>query len=1045
MTRKPRALDDSKKTKAQLIEEITMLREALDAISDGFVVFDADDRVIAFNTKHQELFPSFADVLAVGLPYQELLKVQVNSGQFAAARGREQAWVDDWIERHQIADGTPLEQDFSSGRTIRLSEHRTPSGGIVAVRTDITDLKDAQRRLQESEQRFREFAEVSADWFWEIDAAGKLVWRSENPRLAPDRTFKDVEGLTREQISGDAMADEQWEPYRQALRKRCEFKDFECRYPMSGGHIRTALLSGKPIFDDAGRYSGHRGVASDITARKSAEQARLESEEQYRDLAQLNPDAFIIQVDGKITFANDSACRMFRVESVEQLIGMDSLLIVHPDHRDAILQARDQAMESDERSPYREFGHLRLDGQSFPSEMIAGPIDWQGRRGTMNIIHDVTVRKQATEKLRASEMALAEAQRIGHIGHWRLLCDTGQLEWSGEMYRIFGVDENTFSPTKANVGKVMHRQDRVRMSEIQETAIARGQPYRFEHRILWPNSEVRVVSGEGRPELDDKGNVVSVFGVTQDTTDRKAAEAAVVAAKEEAESANRKIRRDVIVLEEARKRAEESEQNFRTLLETAPIPLVLVSDGDYVYANQKTHTMLDVPTGQLIGRTARDFYVDRDVRDQAVALLEKNDRLEGYEAEIQRDNGRRIWVTLSAATIRYMGRTTYFVGMLDITAHKQAEEALQESERRFRAIAESSPIPLTITKRSDGTVLYANTQVEPVLGVSRSNLVGERIGKFLANPSSQDARVAAIEERGFVDRSIIEMQRPDGTRLPTMHSLRAIVFDGVPAIVGAFLDITEQQRVELDLRRAKEVAEAADASKTQFLAVMSHELRTPLNAIIGFSEMMEQQVLGPLGHEHYVRYAADIQRSGEHLLALISDILDLSRIEAGHLERDETVFGLAEVIDECLRYVRGRAEENGIAVNTHLPDPCPRLTADKRQTKQIVLNLLTNAVKFTAAGSTIDVHVETVQSGDLRLRVVDQGAGIPDHELERIMEPFTRLEGSHTSRVDGTGLGLAIVKRLVEGHGGQLKLISEVGHGTEAVVNFRAERVLAGE
>jgi len=765
--RKSRTSNDSKKTKEQLIEEITMLREALDAIPDGFLVFAPDDRIVAFNAKHLELFPSVADVLAPGLPYQEMLRAQVDSGQIDAARGREQAWIDEWVERHQVADGVPLEQHFSIGKTIRLSEHRTSSGGIVAVRTDITDLKNAERQLQESEQRFRDFAEVSADWYWEIDAEGRLVWRSENVRLAPDRSFKDVEGLTREEIAGDAMVEEQWEPYRRALRERSAFKDFECRYPMSGGRIRTALLSGKPMFDEAGQYIGHRGVASDISARKATEQARLDSEKQYRDLAQLNPDAFIIQVDGKIVFANDSACRMFGVDSVEQLTGMESLLIAHPDHRDAILRAREQAMESDERSPYREFRHLRLDGQSFPSEMIAGPIDWQGRRGTMNIIHD-------------------------------------------------------------------------------------------------------------------------------------------------------------------------------------------------------------------------------------------------------------------------------------ITAHKQAEEALQESERRFRAIVESSPIPLLITKRDDGSILYANRQVEPVLGVKRGEMVGQSIQNFLGDPSSRGARVESIEELGFVDGSIIEMQRSDGTCVPTMHSLRGIVFDGVPAIVGGFLDITEQKRVELDLRQAKEVAEAADASKTQFLAVMSHELRTPLNAIIGFSEMMRQQVLGPLGHENYVRYAADIHRSGEHLLALITDILDLSRIEAGHLERDESVFDVADVIEECQRYVRGRAEENRVAVQTHLPNPCPRLTADKKQTKQIVLNLLTNAVKFTAVGSTIDVHVETVNGGDLRLRVVDQGPGIPEQDLERIMEPFTRLEGPLTNRVDGTGLGLSIVKRLVEGHGGQLKLISDVGRGTEAVVIFPAERVHTG-
>jgi PAS domain S-box-containing protein len=337
--------------------------------------------------------------------------------------------------------------------------------------------------------------------------------------------------------------------------------------------------------------------------------------------------------------------------------------------------------------------------------------------------------------------------------------------------------------------------------------------------------------------------------------------------------------------------------------------------------------------------------------------------------------------------------------------------------------------------------LYANDQVEAVLGFERKKILGMKVSELYWDPTIREIRAADIDENGYLDRIVTEMRRADGTMVPTVHSLRSIEFDGGPAIVGAFMDITEQQKNELELRRARDRAEDANGSKTQFLAVMSHELRTPLNAIIGFSDMMQQEVFGPMGHERYGGYVKDIYQSGKHLSDLLSDILDLSRIEAGHLERDETVFDLSEIIGECIGFIRGRATEYGVIVRRSAPDPCPRLKADKRQLKQILLNLLTNAVKFTGPGTVVHLYVETAESGDLILRIKDQGAGIAEEDLERIMEPFTRLAGPQTSGVEGTGLGLAIVKRLVEGHGGSLQLVSKLGQGTDAIVTLPAARI----
>jgi PAS domain S-box-containing protein len=758
---------DLRASAAPIADVPATYQDALDALPDAFIVYDADDRVVAFNAKQLELFPSVADVLEVGMHFRDLLRAQIERGQIDAARGREEAWIEERVKEHLRADGTPREQIFADGRIMRLSEHRTPSGGIVAVRTDITDEKMAQLRLREGEERFRGFAEVSADWFWETDRDGRIVWEQENVQNSSGRSFEDIQGMTRQEIAGDVMAAADWEPYQQALDKRQDIKDFEYGFRIGDGSIAYVRINGRPYFDEAGNYVGHRGIASNVTERKLAEIARQETEKQYRELAQFNPDAFIIQVDGRVAFANEAACRMFGVASLEDFTGTDTLAIVHPDFREMMLQARNRVSAEGGNIPIWECRHVRLDGTTFPSEVINGPIEWQGRRGTMNIIRDVS-------------------------------------------------------------------------------------------------------------------------------------------------------------------------------------------------------------------------------------------------------------------------------------GHKHTEIALRESESRFRAIAESSPIPLLITRRSDGEILYVNAQVETALGFAPEEMLGEKVGKFFCDPGIRKSRAESVGEDGYVDRQAVEMWRRDGTRVSTMHSLRSIIFDGEPAIVGAFMDITAQQKVEFDLRKAKEEAESANASKTQFLAVMSHELRTPLNAIIGFSELMSKEVFGPVGHERYSEYLEDIHQSGKHLLALISDILDLSRIEAGHLDVDAEEIELSDIVEECVRFVQGRATENNVLITTDVPTPCPVIFADRRQTKQMLLNLLTNGVKFTRPGTTVEIIVEESDSGGVQLRVHDQGPGIPQEALARVAEPFTRLESSHTSTAEGTGLGLAIVKRLIEVHGGVLQLESTEGRGTNAFVSFPKERTRAG-
>jgi signal transduction histidine kinase len=246
------------------------------------------------------------------------------------------------------------------------------------------------------------------------------------------------------------------------------------------------------------------------------------------------------------------------------------------------------------------------------------------------------------------------------------------------------------------------------------------------------------------------------------------------------------------------------------------------------------------------------------------------------------------------------------------------------------------------------------------------------------------------------------------------------------------------------LAKARDEANHANRAKSEFLAHMSHELRTPLNAINGFSEIIKDEMFGPVA-PRYRDYAADIYRSGMHLTALINDVLDLSKIEAGKLEIDEELIEPAAIVESCLRLMRDRAHKASLRLHTDLPHDLPRLRADERLVKQVLLNLLTNAIKFTPEGGRVIVAVRAAENGALAFAVHDTGIGIAAEDIPRVLEPYGQVATARNRNPDGTGLGLPLVKKMIELHAGTLALDSTPGVGTIATVTFPRERVIAAD
>ncbi len=519
----------------------------------------------------------------------------------------------------------------------------------------------------------------------------------------------------------------------------------------------------------------------------------------------------------------------------------------------------------------------------------------------------------------------------------------------------------------------------------------------------------------------------------------------------ELEEKNAQLESEVAERERLNTALQASERDNRAIIDAvSDIIFEMDTKGTIVFLSARWRKVTGFDLEQSIGR---DFFSllhpeDQEMQRQDFKLFVQGQR-NAYRsfARLRTADGTFRAVEMAISVIRQdENKELRVVGSFtDVEERRRAERALSEAEKKYRAIVENAaggiyqltPEGLYLSANpAFARILHYDTPEEILRNIKNANEM------VYADKQERMAFIQQLEKTGVMNNHETRMRLKDGSVIWVNENVRIVYDDhgGVLYYEGSVEDITKRKESELALREAKLNSDMANRAKSEFLANMSHELRTPLNAIIGFSEIIKDEMFGPVGENAYLEYARDIHKSGKSLLEIINEILDIARIDAGERQLNEGAVDLGAVVGKSLDLLSAKAETNQIAIHNKIED-VPQIIGEELAIKQICLNLISNAIKFTPRGGSITASCNVDARGELSLSFTDTGIGMDDEEIKVAMQPFSQLNTALSRDGSGTGLGLTLVKALINLHGGRLELFSQKGMGTTATVIFPASRV----
>lgn len=663
--------------------------------------------------------------------------------------------------------------------------------------------------------------------------------------------------------------------------------------------------------------------------------------------------------------------------------------------------------------------------------------------GRMLTYVDITELKNQQREFQESEENFRTLAEIGHDWFWETDSDHKFVTYKG--YPALGglPEDRVLGVPRWENASVQDLMDNEKWEKHKEQLDSHEKFRDFEFELNIDPPEWVSVSGD--PIFNENGDFEGYRGIATVITRRMQAE------------------------EELRS----SEARFRGFAENAADWLwELGPDLRFTYVTGNVEAVMGVKPEDIVGKNRQELYqgvFDLDAPEwrQHFQIISDHRPFTDFELPWLRPDGKQVYYTLSGKPL--LDENGEFAGYRgvgrDITKRKFAEMAQKESEAKFK---EYATIASDWFWEMDGELrfTYFSPRNKEITGFNPDKYLG-KTRREISHGKTLDAHWQHHLEDLDAHRAFRNFEydlKIAGGRILTISISGNPVFaeDGAfQGYYGTGLDITERKQAEAELARhrdnlqelvnektrelirAKDDAESANRAKSEFLASMSHELRTPLNAIIGFSDAVKRQIFGLIENPKYLEYIGDIESSGQHLLQLINDILDVSAIEVGKVELSEEEVSIPEVVQSSISLVQARADKGVLSFEMDIPKGLPLIWVDERRVKQILLNLLSNAVKFTPAGGTITTAAHLAEAGDLVLSISDTGVGMAEEEIPKAMSRFGQIDSGLNRKHEGTGLGSPLALGLVELHQGSLLIESEKGSGTKVSVTIPGQRIIS--
>jgi PAS domain S-box-containing protein len=883
--------------------------------------------------------------------------------------------------------------------------------------------KRAEEKLRENEERLRLSLEAANQGLYDLNVqtGDAIVNRQYAEMLGYDfETFVETNAFWIERLHPDDQ-DITAQAYRDYIRGLLPEYRVEFRQRTKNGDWKWILSLGKVVeYDAQGNPLRMLGTHTDITKRKLAEEALKQSEENLSKAFSSSPAALLLTrlSDGRFLEVNDAYCKIVGYERHE-LLGRNTTefsIFIHPSDRQAIvaqLLAKGSVRDFETSIRHRS-GEIR--------NVVAAQelITINGEACILSHLLDITARKTAEDAL---QLANARFERMvdSNIVGIVVAEANGKIVLANDYYlNLLNLTRQDLMDGKVDWRKFTPQEwllaDEKAIQQLRENGVC--DPYEKEY-VRADGSRVSVLIADAL----FAGPEEQIIGLILDITERKQAEQARY----------------------------ESESRYRNLIETSPDGIFINRENQIVFMNSRGLEMLgaSVPE-QILGRSPFEiFHPDSHslIQERIKLLLGEGVAVPVVEEQLIRLDGTTLSAEVTATPVMVDGVIAIQVVLRDITERKRAEEQVKQNERVLRLFVEHSPASIAMFDR-EMRYIVASHRYFIDYRLSIQDLTGR--SHYDIFPEIPE-RWKEIHRRGLNGEIIKAEEDPFPREDGTMDWVRWEIhpwYEESGNIGGIILFsevITERKQVQdelhlLNLQLEQRVLERtlelsqANRAKDEFLANMSHELRTPLNTVLGLSETLLEQHRGPL-NEKQVQSIELIASSGRHLLGLINDILEVSKIEAGKLEIHPTRVYIKELCESSLNFVKEIAFKKRIDVKYNQEASLSTLFADPQRLKQILINLLTNAVKFTPDGGHISLDVYTNADRDrIMFAVKDTGIGIADQDLKKLFTPFTQLDSSLSRQYAGTGLGLALVQKLTDLQGGSVEVESETGKGSRFTI-----------